>query len=148
MFRFRLDFLLRYRRQLEEAEMYELANKVRGAIQIRDELTMVRTRTSELVDSARQRTSAKITAPVLALYSNYLHELRKRDLAEQRRLAQAEQEVETQRNVLAKASIERKAIEKLEELEKKSFVETNLRREQKMFDETASLKFARKHDDE
>jgi flagellar FliJ protein len=147
MFRFRLDFLLRYRRQLEEAEMYELANKVRGAAQIRNELTTARTRASELVNSARQRTSAKVTAPVLALYSNYLHELRRRDLTGQRRLAFAEREVKTQREALTQASIKRKAIEKLEELERKSFIETNLKREQKIVDEMASLKFTRKNDD-
>jgi len=147
MFRFRLDFLLRYRRQLEEAEMYELANKVRGAVQIQNELTSVRTRASQLVESARQRRSAKVTAPVLALYSNYLHELRKRDLAGQRRLASAEREVEKQRKKLTQASIKRKTIEKLEELERKSFIENSRRRENKILDETASLKFARKNDD-
>ncbi|MBW2623241.1 MAG: flagellar export protein FliJ [Deltaproteobacteria bacterium] len=147
MFRFRLDFLLRYRRQLEEAEMYELANKVRGAAQIRNELETARARAGELVDSARQRTSDKVTAPVLALYSNYLHELRKSDLAGQGRLALAEREVETQREALTQASIKRKAIEKLEEFEKKSFIETNLKREHKVLDEMASLKFTRKNDD-
>ncbi len=147
MFRFRLDFLLRYRRQLEEAEMYELANKIRAANQIQTDLAEVRTRANELADSVRQRTSVKVTAPVLALYSNYLHELRKRDIAGQSNLAKAEKEVDRQREILTGASIKRKSYEKLEEVERRTFIETDLKREQKVFDELASLKSARKNDD-
>ena len=147
MFRFRLDFLLRYRRQLEETEMHELANKVRAANQIQTELAEVRTRANELADSVRQRTSVKVTAPVLALYSNYLHELRKRDIAGQSNLAKAEKEVDRQREILTGASIKRKSYEKLEEVERRTFIETDLKREQKVFDELASLKSARKNDD-
>lgn len=143
MFRFRLDFLLRYRRQLEETEMYELANKVRAANQIQTDLAEVRTRANELADSVRQRTSVKVTAPVLALYSNYLHELRKRNLAGQSNLARAEKEVDRQRETLTEAAIKRKSIERLEELEGRAFIETDLKREQKVFDELTSLKSAR-----
>ena len=143
MFRFRLDFLLRYRRQLEETEMYELANKVRAANQIQTDLAEVRTRAKELTDSVRQRTSVKVTAPVLALYSNYLHELRKRNLAGQSNLARAEKEVDRQRETLTEAAIKRKSIERLEELEGRAFIETDLKREQKVFDELTSLKSAR-----
>lgn len=147
MFRFRLDFLLRYRRQLEETEMYELANKVRAANQIQTDLAEVRTRANELADSVRQRTSVKVTAPVLALYSNYLHELRKRDLAGQSNLARAEKEVDRQRETLTETSIKRKSIERLEELERRAFSETDLKREQKVFDELTSLKTAREKDE-
>lgn len=147
MFRFRLDFLLRYRRQLEETEMYELANKVRAANQIQTDLVEVRTRANELADSVRQRTSVKVTAPVLALYSNYLHELRKRDLAGQSNLARAEKEVDRQRETLTETSIKRKSIERLEELERRAFSETDLKREQKVFDELTSLKTAREKDE-
>lgn len=147
MFRFRLDFLLRYRRQLEETEMYELANKVRAANQIQTDLAAVRTRANELADSVRQRTSVKVTAPVLALYSNYLHELRKRDLAGQSNLAKAEKEVDRQRETLTETSIKRKSIERLEELERRAFSETDLKREQKVFDELTSLKSAREKDE-
>lgn len=143
MFRFRLDFLLRYRRQLEETEMYELANKVRAANQIQTDLAEVRTRAKELADSVRQRTSVKVTAPVLALYSNYLHELRKRNLAGQNNLARAEKEVDRQRETLTEAAIKRKSIERLEELEGRAFIEADLKREQKVFDELTSLKSAR-----
>lgn len=147
MFRFRLDFLLRYRRQLEETEMYELANKVRAANQIQTDLAAVRTRANELADSVRQRTSVKVTAPVLALYSNYLHELRKRDLAGRSNLARAEKEVDRQRETLTETSIKRKSIERLEELERRAFSETELKREQKVFDELTSLKSAREKDE-
>ncbi len=147
MFRFRLDFLLRYRRQLEETEMYELANKVRAANQIQTDLAEVRTRANELAESVRQRTSGKVTAPLLALYSNYLHELRKRNLAGQSNLARAEKEVDRQRETLTEASIKRKSFERLEELERKAFIETDLKREQKVLDELASLKTARERDE-
>lgn len=147
MFRFRLDFLLRYRRQLEETEMYELANKVRAANQIQTDLAEVRTRANELADSVRQRTSVKVTAPVLALYSNYLHELRKRDLAGRSNLARAEKEVDRQRETLTETSIKRKSIERLEELARRAFSETDLKREQKVFDELTSLKTAREKDE-
>lgn len=147
MFRFRLDFLLRYRRQLEETEMYELANKVRAANQIQTDLAEVRTRAKELADSVRQRTSVKVTAPVLALYSNYLHELRKRNLAGQSNLARAEKEVDRQRETLTEAAIKRKSIERLEELERRAFIETDLKKEQKVFDELTSLKSAREKDE-
>lgn len=147
MFRFRLDFLLRYRRQLEETEMYELANKVRAANQIQTDLAEVRTRAKELADSVRQRTSVKVTAPVLALYSNYLHELRKRNLAGQSNLARAEKEVDRQRETLTEAAIKRKSIERLEELEGRAFIEADLKREQKVFDELTSLKSAREKDE-
>jgi flagellar export protein FliJ len=123
--------------------MYELANKVRAANQIQTDLAEVRTRAKELADSVRQRTSVKVTAPVLALYSNYLHELRKRNLAGQSNLARAEKEVDQQRETLTEAAIKRKSIERLEELERSAFIETDLKREQKVFDELTSLKSAR-----
>ncbi len=147
MFRFRLDFLLKYRRQLEETEMYELANRVREVNRIEDDINSIRLKSAELAGAARKRALATVTVPILALYSNFLHELRKKGLASQNQLTLAEGEVEKQRETLRQASIRRKTMEKLEEIERKSFLDAEAKAEYKILDELGVIRFKR-HNDE
>ena len=67
MFRFKLDFLLRYRRQKEEEAMYELARRIRETNDIRANLEGLKMRSGELAADVLKRAAAPIPAPVLSL---------------------------------------------------------------------------------
>ncbi|MEW6264158.1 MAG: flagellar export protein FliJ [Thermodesulfobacteriota bacterium] len=139
MFRFRLEFLLRYRRQKEELAMYELAQRVREANQIEGELEDVRRRGRELTEELRERTAQDLPAPVFTLYKDYQEHLRRRELVTERRLTHAESRIEQQRQVLVAASVERKTIERFKERRQKENQALEGRREQNTLDELASL---------
>ncbi len=143
-FSFRLDFLLRYRRQKEEMAMLELAQKVRLAEQFKNELNRIRLRSDELADDVREKSAAPIPAPVFNLYQSYLDALRQRNLDTEYKLGKAETEVAKKREKLVEASVDRKMIERFEEMERDKHKAEGAREEQNNLDELAAIAVARK----
>jgi flagellar FliJ protein len=135
MFRFTLEFLLRYRRQKEETAMYELARRVRSARQVQAEIDRVRQRADELVSEQQALTGTAQTAALLSLYSEYLHQLRALVDLRNEDLVQANREVDAERRRLRQASIERKIMERLKEIQRQAYQEEEARREAKVLDE-------------
>jgi len=135
MFRFTLEFLLRYRRQKEETAMYELARRVRSARQVQAEIDRVRQRADELVSEQQALTGTAQAAALLSLYSEYLHQLRALVDLRTEDLVQANREVDAERRRLRQASIERKIMERLKEIQRQAYQEEEARREAKVLDE-------------
>ncbi|MBW2061115.1 MAG: flagellar export protein FliJ [Deltaproteobacteria bacterium] len=144
MFQFPLEAFLKYRRQQEETEMYELSNRIREMRQIQDDLKTIKARAANLTLALQERTTATVTAPVIALYSNYLHNLRKLGLATADEINRAQTKVKRQREKLIKASVGRKIIERLKEGQLQAYIDEEARKEHKIFDEITTLKAGRK----
>lgn len=143
-FRFKLDFLLRFRRQREEMAMYELAKRIREAGAIQAELDNLRDRSGELASAIRDQSDDLIPVPVFWLYKSYLDDLRRRTVTTENALDRAEMRVEQQRQKLVAASVDRKVIEKYKDIKKESFLADQTRQEQNNLDELAVISASRK----
>jgi len=144
MFRFKLDFLLRYRRQKEEEAMYELARRIRETNDIRSNLERLKMRSGELAADVLERAAAPVPAPVYKMYKDYLGYLRRKKENTLASLAQAETEVEEQRRRLIQASVDRKIIDRFKEIQHEAYLEAEARREQNNLDELAALGASRR----
>ena len=144
MFKFRLDFLLRFRRQLEELAKYELAERVRRANLIETRLLELRERSGQLVESMQRKADDPIPAPLFSMYKDYLDQLRREKEAVANELTRAEDQVEKQRQALVQASVERKVIDRLKERQKQAYMENEARQQQGILDELAALARSRR----
>lgn len=147
MYKFNLEFLLQYRRQKEEAEMYELANRVRRVNQIESELEDIKVRAAELKESAKKKGRTEISGPILELYSAYIQQLRILRSSTKQVLAEAESKVEDQRQNLTRVAVDRKIVDRLKEIMKKAYLTEEARKELKMLDEAAVIKAGRKQNE-
>jgi len=147
MFHFKLEFLLRYRRQNEEAAMHKMAQRIREANAVETELTNLRNRSQELQTALAVDSQTLIPAPIYSLYKDHLEVLRGRTQEALQRLSKAEAQVEKQRRILVRASIDRKIIEKYKEKQKEAYLADQARRERYILDELATLAISRNPDD-
>ncbi len=138
-FRFRLDQVLAYRRQLEEQAMQELAkaSMMRDATRAR-----VESLESELAEQrARLCAAAGLDAAerwLVALYEKAL----KQDITMQRALlAEQEREVDRCRTALVARAQERELLDKLKEKQAARHAEQERQLERRIFDETATLRY-------
>lgn len=142
MFKFRLEFLLKYKRRLEEEEMLRLAEKTREADRMEAELKELGNHTQEIKKEAGCF-AGEVNAPLLGMYSSYINELRKINAREQVRLQRARKQQEAQREQLVRAAKERKTLERLKEIHKARHQNEENRKEREFFDEMATLRAGR-----
>ena len=148
MFRFKLEFLLRFRRQKEEMAMYELAQRIRVANQIETELTDIREDASRIAETVKAQAGQTVAAPVFAMYKNYQDHLRKSTKVAEHRLVKAEKRIEEQRQKLVTASVDRKVIEKFRDRQKETHTAETARKAQNDMDELSSLARRRRENEE
>ncbi|MBF0528577.1 MAG: flagellar export protein FliJ [Deltaproteobacteria bacterium] len=144
MFRFKLEFLLRYRRQKEELAMFELAERVRKANEIENYILDLQERAEELVASVRGLDGNIIPSSKFTMYSEHREYLREEEKRTRHYLLQAEAAVEQQRQKLVEISVQRKIIERYKEKQKADYDKTAAGLEQKNLDELAALAAVRK----
>ena len=132
MFKFKLEFLQRYRRQKEDLAMLELAQRVRKLNEIESEVEDLHQRRSEIQAGLKNQFNAPIPATVFTLYQNHQEFLKKQGLNAERQLARAETLVERQRAKLVKCSVERKTIDRYKEKLKESHQQQEMIEEQKI----------------
>jgi len=143
MFKFRLDFLLKYRRQKEEMRMYELAGCIRQMNRVQKSVEDTKVRTRELTREAREKTAAANSIHLVSLYSDYLHKLRKLDQDLHFQLAQKQARVEEEQRKLISASRDRKILERLEDIQRRAYIQERGRKERNSLDEAVTLKAGR-----
>ena len=147
VFKFQLEFLLRYRTQKEEQAMYKLAECVRKANDIECELQEIDERRGQLADAVRSLEEECVPAAVYTMYTGHRDHLHRMCQAAARRLRLAEVEVEKKRECLVAASIEKKTIARFKEKRKEEYNRVEALKEQKNLDELASIARSRKTDD-
>ena len=148
MFRFKLNFLLRFRRQKEEMAMYELAQRIRVANQIETELTDIREQSGRIAETVSAQCGQTVNASVLVMYKNYQDHLRQSHKVAEHRLMKAEERIEAQRGKLVTASVDRKVIEKFRDRQKENHDAESARKSQIEMDELTSLARRRRDDED
>jgi flagellar FliJ protein len=139
MFKFKLEFLLRYRKQKEETAMFELAQKVRQANQIDAEIMELGEKSVGVAEAVSRTVGTCLPASVLLLYKDHQEYLRNQAKEASKRLGLAEQQIEKQRQVLVEKSKDRKMVEVYKENLKSAYQKEEAIREQKNLDELAML---------
>ena len=148
MFRFNLEFLLKYRRQLEEESMNELAKAVREANILENELMEIRNRSEAVALEISKMPESGLSVPVYVMYKDFQDQLRKDVDRGEYKLAKAEEKVEAKRLELVQKSVDRKVIEEYKERKKQAYKEKISKLEQNNLDELASLARARRESEE
>ncbi len=139
VFHFRLEQVLAYRRQLEEEAMQALAEAT-----MRRDATLARIeRLGTERDEQRERLSkAQDLAPAELWLARSYDEALREDLARQQELLAAqEEEVHARRIALVEKAQERELLDKLKEKQAKRHAEQERQKEQREFDETATLRY-------
>ncbi len=115
-FVFRLETLLKVRRQREEKHKRIVAERLRQITRVRDEIGTLDARIEDQIDAMRQETRrASIDVQNLARNRHWLTHLRRGRLEAEGRLHVLEAHLAQERAVLAHASKEKKVLEKLKE---------------------------------
>jgi flagellar FliJ protein len=144
MFRFKLEFLLRFRKQKEEAAMMELARRVRIANKIENEIQDIEERKNQLAASVSSMTGTRVPGTVFLMYADCRESLTKSAQEAARQLSRAEARIEQQRRDLVKCSVDRKVIDKYKERLKEQHHQEEGLKEQKNLDELAALAKSRR----
>lgn len=138
-FKFRLEQVLAYRRQLEEAAMQELASAVMRRDQLADRLERLK------ADEAAQReTLCRADALDSAerwLVLSYVDALRDEQKRVREDLARAEEEVDRCRVVLIQKAQERELLDKLKDKQAVRHAKEEREQERRTYDETATLRY-------
>ena len=139
-FNFRLEQVLRYRKQLEETAMLALARAEERRAKTRERIGRI---DAEVVTLAKKKEEYATLEPgdryVLVAYEQAL---RAEKLSAVNLLANQELEVDARRQDLVKKAQERSLLDKLKEKQAKRHATQELLHEQRTNDETATLRFS------
>jgi flagellar export protein FliJ len=129
--------------------MYELAERIRTANQIENEIAHNEERSRQVAEEAREKGREGMPGAIYALYSSYRDDLGLRSRDARRRLVRAEALVEKQRQALVKASVDRKIMETFKERQRQTYLRETARKEQEEMEEMAAMVQSRKpHEEE
>lgn len=143
-FKFRLQTVLEFRQKREDEEQEQLARRKAEVAEEEGRLTALRARQEDATGEFRAKQQAGgLDVDELKRYHTYLKTLAGEIRAQQQRLVAAEQAVEVQREILLKASQERKILEKLKDQHREVFYKALDLEEAKMLDELATLRYQR-----
>ena len=139
-FNYRLEQVLRYRKQLEETAILALAKAEERRAKTREHIVRIDTESAKLVKEKEKYASLEPGERyVLVAYEQALRAEKESALI---RLAQQELEVDARRQELVKKAQERSLLDKLKEKQAKRHAVQELLHEQRINDETATLRFS------
>ncbi len=140
-FRFSLEQILEYRRQLESARLSAYGRAAMALRQRQAELEQLGRELAEYRARMAQRGIGKISAAELALYRSYLGhcEVKVSEAAEW--MMHAARDVEEQRRELVKARREKRVIERLKDIRRGQYDYEAAREETAQLDEVAATRF-------
>jgi flagellar export protein FliJ len=139
-FNYRLEQVLRYRKQLEETAILALAKAEERRVKTREHIARIESESAKLVHEKEKYASLEPGERyVLVAYEQALRAEKESALI---RLAQQELEVDARRQELVKKAQERSLLDKLKEKQAKRHAVQELLHEQRTNDETATLRFS------
>lgn len=119
--------------------MMTLAQKVRDANEIENEIDGIDERSQYLAEALTGIIGKTLPAQMFNMYTGHRGHLRTRRLTAESRLAKAEKKIEEQRQVLVKAGIDRKTMEIMKEHQKDDHMKAEAVKEQNEQDELAAM---------
>lgn len=144
-FKFRLQTILDYKKDMEEKEKEKLAKilaELQRAIEHREYLRQLRIKASwELKEKQK---AGGLDIGELRFYTHYLKKLDNDIIEAELMIEEIKAREREQRKALLEAAKERKKYEKVKEKHKEEFEAEMAEKERKLIDELATVKFARR----
>jgi len=143
-YRFRLETLLTYRRNLEEQAQLALAHEIGVLVEHQNHLTDLRETRLRIADDFAERKKKTMAAPLFSFYMESIRRKEREIDAQQDVIEKQQAEVEKARALLGERVKDRKVIEKAREKDLQKYKQEIIRLEQKEGDEQAILRAGRK----
>ena len=141
---FALPSVLRYRRQLEDAARQELHRALQAEARLLETLARVQADLAELYAGLDRDRAEGTTADRLVLFAHRISLVREQEQRRLKDVARQRQQVEQKRQVLVKASTDRRILEKLRDQQNANYRQYLDRKETAMLDEIAILSHERR----
>jgi flagellar FliJ protein len=141
-FVFRLETLLYHRRNIEERERIKFS-RIRGELLAElDHLETLQAKHAETRSELALKKSGECDSREISWFYRFLDRLSLEMAVARERIAQLEQELEVQKQIMIEASRDKKMIENLRLKKEKEFLVSLERQEQKSIDEIVVTRFA------
>lgn len=142
-YRFRLESVLNYRRNLEELAQQQLGREQLALDGHLRQLAEFEAEFARLVEELEGRKQKPVPAPLYMLYRQAI-DRKEADIARQHRVIEAQKKkVEQARTLLMERVKARKVMEKARERDQEKHLQNELRKEQNASDEQMVLRFGR-----
>ncbi len=135
MFRFRLQSVLDFRKQIEEKSLGEFADIKRRLDHELERLYHMMEDRKKVTDHVNTIGRGEIRPADIALYTSYIRRLKEEEQKQNEVVKKVENELEAKRNVLVEAVKERKIIENIREHQFEAYKSEMHKRERKELDE-------------
>ncbi|RZB34909.1 MAG: flagellar FliJ protein [Desulfobacteraceae bacterium Eth-SRB1] len=135
MFNFRLQPVLKYRKQLEERIMLEFADKKRNLACEKETLEKLRKGTADLISRLEKMGESKLSAADASIYLSYISHMKDEENYREKIICQIGKELEEKRTKLVNASRKRRILEIVKEKKLKEYRSSLTKGEQKELDE-------------
>lgn len=140
VYKFRLQKLLDYKKNLEEEKKNELGKAFKRLEEEKNRLFALKQSLNEMNGTFQEKTSQGLAVNKLKILANYI-DYYKRGIKEQRtKIKMAEEYLSICREELIKATQEKKMIEKLKETDYNKYLYNEQKKEEKLVDELVSFK--------
>lgn len=135
MFNFRLQTVLKYRKQLEERLMLEFADKKRNLNCEKETLKKLKRWRAGLISRLKKMGESKLSAADISIYLSYISYMKDEENHSEEIIRQIGKELEEKRIKLVNASRKRKILEIIKEKKLKEYRLSLTVKEQKELDE-------------
>lgn len=144
-FRFSLEPLLRYRTFLEQKAKQELAEAYKNLYDCEEQIKKIEGDKAEALVRMDREMEKGISSDQYRLHTSFLDSLDAMILTEQDRRIRLMKVVREKQQVLAKKSVEKKAIENLKQKKRTEYIEEMASSQQKMSDDIIMARKAREN---
>lgn len=141
---FTMHAVLKYRQQLEDVARQKLYQALEAAARLQEALRQVNEELAELYSSLQQDKEQGTTVDRLILFDHRIEVVKEQIVLRRNELKKQQVQVANKRQLLVKASKDRKIMEKLREQQNAAYAHYLEKKETIMLDEIAVLSYARK----
>ncbi len=142
-FQFRLQALLNYKKHLEEMARQEMAKAVARVNICEERIQALVKERRDAADSLEKRVEKGMESGEFKRYHGFIAAMDQMLVAQKKTKQRLEKELSEKRSMLAKRTIDKRAMERLREKRAEEYTKEMLQEEQKALDEVASLKRVR-----
>jgi len=142
-FQFRLQALLNYKKHLEEMARQEMAKAVARVNACEEQIQALAQDRRNAADSLETRVEKGIGSGEFKQYHGFIAAMDQMLVIQKKTKQRLERELAEKRSMLAKRTIDKRAMERLREKRAEEYTQEMLKEEQKVLDEVASLKRVR-----
>jgi len=142
-FQFRLQALLKYKKHLEEMARQEMAKAISRVNACEERIQTLGKERRDVAHSLEQQVEKGMGSGEFKRYHEFIGVMDQMLVSQKKTKQRLEKELVEKRSMLAKRTIDKRAMERLREKRADEYTREMLKEEQKALDEVASLKRAR-----